>query len=104
MRLTMTFLSPLLADRPELLARPVSYITWRAAATDGKEHQLSVYLDAGAEIAVNTRDQAVTWARLQWSDLQAVRLGSQAQPILAKAGDDLRIDWGNLYLAAPVRT
>lgn len=100
-RLTMTFLSPLLADRPELLARPISYITWRFAATDGKEHQLSVYLDAGAEIAVNTRDQAVTWARLQWGDLQAVRLGSQAQPILAKAGDDLRIDWGNLYLAAP---
>ncbi len=33
--------------------------------------------------------------------LEVLKIGSQDQPILAKRGDDLRIDWGYLYVAAP---
>ena len=74
-------------------------------ATDGKEHEVVVYFDASAEIAVNDSDPE---SRLQCSqgdigDLAVVKIGSEEQPILAKKGDDLRIDWGYLYMAATAR-
>ena len=45
--------------------------------------------------------QQVTWERASKGDMTALRIGSVDQPVLAKRGDDLRIDWGYLYLAAP---
>lgn len=99
-RLALTFLTPALPKDLEVLSRPVTYIVWTAAATDGKSHEVAVYLDASASLAVNTPDQPVEWSRYRIAGLEAVRLGSQHQPVLEKDGDNLRIDWGYLYLAA----
>jgi len=35
------------------------------------------------------------------SGLSTLQLGSKDQPVLAKRGDDLRIDWGHLCVSAP---
>lgn len=96
---TLTFMTPLLSSDLETLARPVTYLTWAARATDGRPHAVSVYFDAGAELAVNTPEQAVVWSRARFGSLPALKIGSQAQPILGSAGDDRRIDWGYLYVA-----
>ena len=34
-------------------------------------------------------------------ELVALKIGSQDQPVLGTKGDDLRIDWGYLYVATP---
>ena len=100
-RLSLTFMSPLLPDDLDVMSRPVTYLTWEARATDGRAHEVSVYFDCTAEFAVNTTDQKVNWTRARVGDLRALSLGSQQQTVLDKSGDDLRIDWGHLYLVVP---
>ncbi|MGQ9540611.1 MAG: glutaminase domain-containing protein [Armatimonadota bacterium] len=99
--LQMTFLTPALPYNLDVLSRPVTYILWQARSIDGKAHQVSLYLDASAEWAVNTTDQQVVWSRYRLSGMDVLRVGTAQQPILEKSGDNLRIDWGYLYLAIP---
>ncbi len=100
--LALTFLTPALPKDLEVLSRPVTYIVWTAQSIDSRPHEVAVYLDASAALAVNTPDQPVEWSRFHIAGMQAMRLGSQHQPILEKDGDNLRIDWGYLYIAAGV--
>jgi hypothetical protein len=100
-QLTLTFLTPALPGDLELLSRPVSYLTWAVKATDAKPHQIEIYFDAGAEISVNTRDEPVIWSRFRLGGQDVLRVGSRRQGMLEKSGDDLRIDWGYLYVVAP---
>lgn len=100
-RVTLTFTSPLLPENLDLLSRPATYVTWQARSLDGRRHRAELYFDAGVELAVNTPDQRVAWQRERVPGLQALRCGTVEQPVLQKAGDDLRIDWGYLYLALP---
>ena len=99
--LTLTFLTPALPDDLEVLSWPVTYVTWDFRATDGKLHDVACYFEASPEIAVNEPKQRVEWARADAHDLAVIKFGSVDQAILAKRGDDIRIDWGHLYLAAP---
>jgi hypothetical protein len=99
---TLTFLTPLLPRDLELLSRPVTYLIWEVRAVDGRTHAVSVYYANSAQLVVNTEDQAVEWSREKIGELSVLRMGSQAQAVLAKSGDDLRIDWGYLYAAAPM--
>jgi hypothetical protein len=96
----LTFLTPALPDDLEVLSRPLTYVEVRAASADGAPHQVSFYLEAGADLVVNTPDQFVSAGRFQMGGLPTLRMGSKEQLVLAKRGDDLRIDWGYLYMAA----
>jgi len=98
--LTLTFLSPLLPDDLEIMSRPVTYITWEARSTDGRNHDVSVYLHVQGEWVVNNPDQAVVSSRYILPGLDVLRLGSHAQSVLGRAGDMIRIDWGYVYLAS----
>jgi hypothetical protein len=100
-RLKVTFTSPLLMDDLEALSRPASYVTFEVAAEGGRARNVQVYFDISGEWAVDQPQQAVTGGRVKHSNLNVMCLKSLEQPVLAKAGDDLRIDWGTLYLGVP---
>ena len=99
-RIALTFLTPALPYDLEVLSRPLTYVEYTASSTDSAEHQVTIYFEAGADLVVNTPDEPVLASRLQLDGQPVLRMGSREQPVLAKRGDDLRIDWGYLYLAA----
>lgn len=99
LHLIFTFLTPALPNDLDILSRPLTYLVWEAKSVDGKEHAVSIYFDASAELVVNTPDQPVAWSRFKLGELSVLRMGSQQQPVLEKSGDNLRIDWGYLYVA-----
>lgn len=99
-KIGLTFFTPALPDDLDLLSRPLTYLEWTVASADGAAHAVSLYLEASADLVVNTTDQPVLAARYQVDGHPVLRMGSREQPVLAKRGDDLRIDWGYLYLTA----
>src|SRR5690606_21017081 len=100
--LRVTFTSPLLMDDLDLLARPVSYISYEVMAKDGKEHDVKIHQEVSSDIAVYMSDQQEVEGRVyQNNGLSVMKVGTVEQPILQKGADDMRIDWGYLYVAAP---
>lgn len=99
--LKVTFTSPLVMSDMDLFASPVSYITYQARSTDGKKHNISVYQGVSSNVAVNIPSQAVQASAYTKNGLRILKTGTVDQPILQKKGDNLRIDWGYAYVAAP---
>ncbi len=95
--ITLTFMTPLLPHDLEMLARPVTYLTWSVRATDGQAHSVALFFAASAALSVNSLDQRIMWSRARVPGLRVLRVGSHEQPLLEKAGDLVRIDWGFLY-------
>lgn len=98
-QITLKFLTPKLPDDLMLCSWPITYVTWTAKATDGNSHDVSVYLDASANLAVNVPEETVTEQAGSAGNLTTLRVGSVEQPVLETRGDDLRINWGYFYLA-----
>jgi len=99
---TITFTSPLLIKDLDLIARPVSYVTYSVKSNDGKAHDVAVYLGASTNLATNTPAQEVVTQKYAASELNILKAGTKEQPVLQKKGDDVRIDWGYMYVATPV--
>ncbi|WP_319480176.1 glutaminase domain-containing protein [uncultured Draconibacterium sp.] len=99
--LRVEFVSPLLMDDLDLLSRPVNYINYEAVSTDGKSHYVEVYFEATPEWAVNELNQEVEVTSGKTGNVSFLKTGTTEQPVLAKKGDNIRIDWGYFYLASP---
>ncbi len=106
----LTFMTPSLPDDLEVLSRPLTYLTWEVRAhvpIGGQPHSASIYFSVSSEVAVNEPGQKAVWSRPQIispvRNLLALKMGSEEQPVLQKKGDNLRIDWGYLYTAAPLK-
>lgn len=111
--LTLTFASPVIAADLELTGRPVSYVVWEVRSADGRPHRVEVLLGAAADLAAGSPTDAMAWSReaipgvpgvpgaSEVPGVTALKMGVEAQPVLGRAGDRVRIDWGHAYLAAP---
>ena len=102
-RAELTFLTPALMDDLDVLSRPLSYILFDVRSADSRSHSVQLYFDAGATLALNTVEDRSAWSRLRAGRMEVLRTGSEEQRILGKSGDNLRIDWGHFYLAAPAQ-
>jgi hypothetical protein len=99
--LKVDFLSPLLPSDPDVMSRPVTYITMTARSKDAAPHSIQLLLAADASLAVDSGTQEVVWSRSRLKAITVLRASDFEQPVLQKSGDDLRIDWGYLLLAVP---
>lgn len=99
--LSVTFTSPLIITDIKTLANPVSYISYEVKANDGGTHAVDVYQGVSTAAAVNKPTQEVKAETYTARGLKIMKAGTTEQPILKKHGDDLRIDWGYLYVASP---
>lgn len=98
--LKITFTAPLLMDDLDLLSRPVNYLTYEVKSKDGDAHDVELFFEASAHWALNNPYQKSASESFEQNGLVYLTTGSVEQNILAKRGDDLRIDWGYFYLVS----
>lgn len=98
--LDLTFTAPAFLDNLDILTRPVNYISYNVASSDGKKHDIRFYFEAGREWAIDNITQKSVSGIVKEDGITAVTVSGINQEILAKSGDDLRIDWGTFYLAS----
>lgn len=96
--LKLSFVAPLFMDDLDLLSRPVNYISYEVKANDGKKHNIELYFEASPYWAIDQPLQETVADGYEKDGLIYLKTGSKAQDILAKKGDDVRIDWGYFYL------
>src|SRR5215472_14176080 len=99
--LTATFFTPALPEDLDILSRPVTYLTWSVHSIDERTHSVQLYFAVSAQLAVDNDQEAVVWGTSHVGDLTVMRIGTSSQAMLAKSGDNLRIDWGWAELALP---
>lgn len=84
------------------MSRPVSYISFKVRSNDGAAHPVALYFGVAGVVAANDTGQELAVRNMKSGALTILAAGTKEQPVLQKKGDDLRIDWGYCYAAAPV--
>ncbi|HXO74880.1 MAG TPA: DUF5127 domain-containing protein, partial [Puia sp.] len=98
--LQVRFTSPLIMTELNLFSVPISYISYEVRATDAGKHKVELTQSVSTNLAVNQPYQPVKIETYKRGDLSVLKAGTVEQPVLQKKGDNLRIDWGYLYVAA----
>ena len=96
--LDVVFTAPMLIDDYDLLSAPINYISYQVRSTDGKNHDSQLLLTASTLLGVNKANQPTISTIEKDKGITYLKTGTIEQPILAKTGDGICIDWGYLYL------
>ena len=98
--LTANFCTPLLPDDYYYFTRPVSYLKLSYKSEDGASHKVSAKIAVSEELCLDWRGQMpVTTEVLEKDGIKMAKMGGTRQNVLGRRGDDIRIDWGYVYLA-----
>ena len=98
--LDVVFTAPMLIDDYDLISMPVNYISYQVRATDGQKHDVQLYLSGSPLLAVDEVSQPTISTSGAQEGVTYVRTGTVDQPILARKGDGICIDWGYFYMPA----
>jgi len=96
--LSVKFLSPLLMDDLDLYSRPISFITFNVQSNDDKRHNATLFFDASPDLAKHKSSQVAEINFYSKDGIAFQKAGTRDQPVLKRKGDDVRIDWGYLYV------
>lgn len=96
--LDMVFTAPMLIDDYDLISTPINYISYQVRAIDGQKHDVQIYFSTSPLQAVNRDFQATITSMGSEKGISYVKTGTIEQPILAKSGDGICIDWGYFYM------
>ncbi|MEU4087079.1 glutaminase domain-containing protein [Streptomyces aureus] len=100
--LTVTFFSPVDLDNLQRQSVPLSYVTVRAAANDGRSHSVDVHVDVSGEWAHGDSRTLITWDRQETGGMTVLSAEPASPAVLQENGDQAA--WGRLVLAAPTGT
>ena len=96
--LDVVFTAPMLINDYDLLSMPINYISYQVRSTDKKTHDVQFYLSANPLQGVNKSSQPTVSSTVIKNGVKYLKTGTIDQPILAKKGDGICIDWGYFYM------
>lgn len=96
--LDVVFTAPMLINDYDLLSTPINYISYQVRSADKKAHDVQFYLSANPLQGVNKPSQATVSSSVIKNGVKYLKTGTVDQPILAKTGDGICIDWGYFYM------
>ena len=91
-KLELTFTTPLLLDRIDILSRPVSYIAYRIEKKCDKPMKFMFGISTRA--CIDNKNQRVEIKKTDFS----LSCGNACQTPLSQSGDNVMIDWGYLHI------
>ena len=94
--LDIVFTTPQVMSDLVLFSTPISYISYQVKPNDGNQHDVRLFLQTSAEMAVRTSSQSTTTRRRTAGGYEYYSAGNKTQSTLSHTGD--LIDWGYLYV------
>ncbi len=99
-QLMVEFTSPLIPQMPDIMARPVSYLTVFVQPKDGQEHDFRLQLTVCDEICLERQFDCPTEFKTgTYGSYSYCTLANELQRPLSHSGDDVRIRWGTFCMA-----
>ena len=93
--LDMVFTTPQVMDDLTLFSTPIGYISYRVQSNDGKAHDVRLFLQTSAEMAVRNTSQTTVNRRKVSGGFEYRYCGNSTQNLCNQTSD--LIDWGYLY-------
>jgi len=97
----LQWITPSLPTNLTKMSEPMTYLLWRANATDGKSHRVALEVESSGQICAGDGSDLVVTDSEKVGNHQVLSVGTKAQRVLQRKGDGTTIDWGRFYMAIP---